>query len=151
LVFTRWIYGNAFDGYEIDAGLVHNHYCLNDTSLLQLLPVAKQKGIGVINASPFGSGLLTDRGPADWHPANKEERAIFLQAAALCKEHETSIAKLAMQFSSQHPDIPTTMFSSSNPQSVLRNIQWSDEPMDNELLIKVQQVLSPVMNKQWDY
>ncbi len=137
--------------YEIDAALVHNHYCLNDNSLLQLLPAAKQKGIGLINASPFGSGLLTDRGPAEWHPANEQERAIFLQAAALCKEYETSITKLAMQFSSQHAAIPTTMFSSSNPRSVLKNIQWSEEPLDKELLIKVQQVLSPMMNKQWDY
>jgi L-galactose dehydrogenase len=150
-IYPMDLWQQIFEGYEIDAALVHNHYCLNDTSLLQLLPVAKQKGIGVISASPFGSGLLTDRGPAGWHPANKEERAIFLQAAELCKQHETSIAKLAMQFSSQHADIPTTMFSSSNPQSVLRNIQWSEEPLDTELLIIVQQVLSPVMNKQWDY
>jgi aryl-alcohol dehydrogenase-like predicted oxidoreductase len=150
-IYPMDLWHRIFERYEIDAALVHNHYCLNDTSLLQLLPIAKKNGIGVINASPFGSGLLTDRGPADWHPANKEERAIFLQAAALCKEHETSIAKLAMQFSSQHTDIPTTMFSSSNPQSVLRNVQWSEEPLDNELLVKVQQVLSPVMNKQWDY
>lgn len=150
-IYPMDLWHRIFEEYEIDAALVHNHYCLNDTSLLQLLPIAKKNGIGVINASPFGSGLLTDRGPADWHPANKEERAIFLQAAALCKEHETPIEKLAMQFASQHADIPTTMFSSSNPQSVLRNVQWSDEPLDNELLVKVQQVLSPLMNKQWDY
>lgn len=137
--------------YPIDAGLVHNHYCLHDISLLELLPVAKQKGIGIINASPFGSGLLTDRGPADWHPANKEERALFLQAAALCKESGSSISKLAIQFSSQHPEIPTTMFSTSNPHTVLKNIQWSEEPLDAELLLKVQKVLSPVMNKEWDY
>ena len=150
-IYPMDLWHRIFEGYDIDAALVHNHYCLNDTSLLQLLPMAKEKGIGIINASPFGSGLLTDRGPADWHPANKEERAVFLKAAVMCKEHETSIAKLAMQFSSQHADIPTTMFSSSNPESVLRNIEWSNEPLDNELLQKVQQVLSPVMNKQWAY
>ncbi len=145
------LWQRIMEGYEIDVALVHNHYCLNDNNLLALLPVAKEKGIGIINASPFGSGLLTDRGPADWHPAGKEERAVFLLAAELCKQEGTSIAKLAIQFSSQHPEIPTTMFSSSNPQSVERNIQWSEEPLDDELLIKVQMVLSPVMNKQWNY
>ena len=54
-----------------DAALVHNHYCLNDTRLLELLPVARRTGVGIINGSPFGSGLLTDRGPADWHPARR--------------------------------------------------------------------------------
>ena len=150
-IYPMDLWQRIFNDYKIDAALVHNHYCINDTSLLQLLPIAKEKGIGIINASPFGSGLLTDSGPADWHPANKEERVIFSRAAALCQEHETSIAKLAMQFSSRHADIPTTMFSSSNPQSVLRNIQWSEEPLDNELLIKVQEVLSLVINKQWNY
>ena len=150
-IYPMDLWQRIFENYAIDVALVHNHYCLNDTSLLQLLPISKEKGIGLINASPFGSGLLTDRGPADWHPANKEERAIFLQAAALCKQHKTSIAKLAMQFSSQHAAISTTMFSSSNPQSVLKNIQWSEEPLDKELLLKVQQVLIPVMNKQWYY
>ncbi len=150
-IYPMDLWQRIVDDYEIDAALVHNHYCLNDTSLLQLLPNATKKGIGIINASPFGSGLLTDRGPADWHPANKEERSIFLKAAALCRQHETSLPKLAMQFSSQHADIQTTMFSSSNPQSVLRNIQWSHEPLDNELLVKVQQVLRPVMNYQWNY
>jgi L-galactose dehydrogenase len=150
-IYPMDLWQRIFEGYEIDAALVHNHYCLNDTSLLKLLPIAKEKGLGIINASPFGSGLLTDRGPADWHPANKEERAVFLSAAELCRQAGTSIAKLAMQFSSQHPDISTTMFSSSNPQSVVRNIQWSEEPLDNELLIKVQMVLSPIMNKQWNY
>lgn len=150
-IYPMDLWHRIFKDYDIDAALVHNHYCLNDTCLLQLLPLATEKGIGMINASPFGSGLLTERGPADWHPASREDRDIFLQAAALCKQYETPISKLAIQFSSQHPDIPTTMFSSSNPESVLRNIQWSDEPLNRELLEKVQQVLSPVMNKQWNY
>jgi aryl-alcohol dehydrogenase-like predicted oxidoreductase len=150
-IYPMDLWHRIFENYIIDAALVHNHYCLNDTSLLELLTVAKTKGIGIINASPFGSGLLTDRGPADWHPANKEEREVFKKAALFCQQQGTSIAKLAMQFSSQLADIPTTMFSSSNPRSVLRNIEWSEEPLDHELLKKVQQALSPVMNKQWNY
>jgi aryl-alcohol dehydrogenase-like predicted oxidoreductase len=150
-IYPMDLWLRIFKGYDIDAALVHNHYCLSDTCLLALLPIAKEKGIGVINASPFGSGLLTERGPADWHPASKEDRDLFLQAAALCKQYETSISKLAIQFSSQHEEIPTTMFSSSNPVSVLKNIQWSNEPLNRELLVKVQQVLSPVLNKQWNY
>lgn len=150
-IYPMDLWQRIFEGYEIDAALIHNHYCLNDTRLLELLPLAKQKGIGIINGSPFGSGLLTERGPADWHPADKEERAIFQKAAAFCKQHGTSISKLALQFSSGNNDIPTTMFSSSSPKTVLRNIQWHEEKTDNELLVQVQNILSSVMNKQWDY
>jgi aryl-alcohol dehydrogenase-like predicted oxidoreductase len=149
-IYPLDLWQRIFNDYVIDAALVHNH-CLNDTSLLSLLPVATQKGIGIINASPFASGLLTDRGPAEWHPANASEREMFAQAALICKEYGTSISKLALQFSCQHPDVPTTMFSSANPKSVLKNIQWSQEKVDTDLLEKVQHVLSPVKNKQWDY
>lgn len=150
-IYPLDLWTRIFRDYDIDAALVHNHYCLNDTSLLKLLPLAQTKGIGIINGSPFGSGLLTDRGPADWHPANAEERVIFQKAATFCQQQGTSISKLALQFSSQHPAIPTTMFSSSNPETVLRNVQWYDEDLDQELLQEVQAILAPVMNKQWVY
>jgi L-galactose dehydrogenase len=133
----------------VDAGLVHNHYSLHDTRLLELLPIAKEKGIGLINASPFGSGLLTDRGPADWHPANPEQRAIFKQAADHCSSRGSNISKLALQFSSQHPDIPTTMFSSANADSVKRNIAWAAEPYDPELVAQVRQILTPITHIDW--
>jgi len=150
-IYPMDLWERIFNDYRIDAALVHNHYCLHDVSLLQLMPLAHEKGIGLINASPFGSGLLTERGPAHWHPANKAERAFFSDAAELCKQYGTSISRLAMQFSSQNAAIPTTMFSSSNPKSVLQNIQWSQEPLNPELLAKVQELLKPVMNKQWEY
>jgi L-galactose dehydrogenase len=137
--------------YDVDAALIHNHYCLNDTRLLDLLPMAEAKGIGVINASPFASGLLTDRGPPDWHPASASHRTLFAQAAALCQSRGTSISKLAFQFSSQNPDIPTTMFSTADAASVARNVTWFDEAVDSELVSEVQSLLAPVMNKDWTY
>ena len=54
--------------FEIDAVLLHNHYCSNDTSLLDLLPMAEANAEGVINGAPFSASLLTDQGLADWYP-----------------------------------------------------------------------------------
>jgi L-galactose dehydrogenase len=133
----------------VDAGLVHNHYSLHDTRLLDLMPLALAKGVGLINASPFGSGLLTDRGPADWHPANAEQRAIFKQAAEHCAAQGTNISKLALQFSSQHPDIPTTMFSSASAESVRRNVAWAAESYDPALVAEVRQILAPLTHIDW--
>lgn len=134
---------------SVDAALVHNHYSLHDTRLLELLPIALEKGIGLINASPFGSGLLTDRGPADWHPANLEQRAIIQQAADYCAVQGTSISKLALQFASQHPDIPTTMFSSASADCVKRNVGWAAEAYDPALVAQVRQILKPITHIDW--
>ncbi len=143
------LWHRILESLPVDAGLVHNHYCLHDTRLLELLLVAGAKGIGLINASPFGSALLTDRGPADWHPANAEQRAVFKRAAEFCREQGTDISQLAMQFSSQNPEIATTLFSSSNPASVKRNVEWAQEPFDPALLTEVQKILEPVRNVDW--
>lgn len=150
-IYPMDLWHRIFNDVDIDVALTHNHYCLNDTRVLELLPVAKEKGIGVINASPFGSGLLTDRGPADWHPANAEQRACFKAAADFCSEQGLSISQIAMQFSSQHPEIPTTLFSSANPDSVKRNVEWAQTPYDPELVQRIQEILAPVMNVQWSY
>lgn len=135
----------------IDVGLSHNLYCLNDTRLEQLLPLARFMGIGMISASPFSSGLLTNRGAPKWHPANLEQRKKFAEAATFCKAHGSEIEKLAIQFSTQNPDIITTLFSSADPDSVRRNLKWSAEPIDEELLSIVRQILMPVSNQNWNY
>lgn len=145
------LWARIFRECDVDAALVHNHYCLNDTRLLELLPLAQQKNIGIINASPFGSGLLTDRGPADWHPASAEDRAIFRQAADLCYAAGEPIGKLALQFACQHPAIPTTLFSSASAESVERNVRWAEEPYSHTMVAAVRAILRPVQDKQWAY
>lgn len=150
-IYPMDLWQRIFSTLPADAGLVHNHYTLSDTRALELLPLAKQKGIGIINGSPFGSGLLSGREAPDWHPAAEADRRIFREAAAFCEQRGTPISKLALQFSSQNPDFPTTLFSSSRPEAVRRNVQWHEEPFDPGLLAAVQRLLAPVMNKQWDY
>ena len=124
-VYPIDLWKRIFESFDIDVALVHNHYCLNDTQLLSLLALGKQKGIGIVNGSPFASGLLTDRGPAEWHPASAEDRAVFRAASQFCLDQGTTISRLALQFSSQNPEIPTTLFSSADPERVLRNVEYS--------------------------
>ena len=145
------LWRRIFTTLDVDAALVHNHYCLNDTLLLELLPLAQAKGIGIVNGAPFASGLLTDGGPAFWHPAGPEDRAVFRRAAEFCRKQGLSICQLALQFASQNPDIPTTLFSSADPEAVRRNVRWHEQPCDIQLLAEVQKILEPVRDKQWSY
>jgi L-galactose dehydrogenase len=135
--------------YSIDAALIHNHGGLHDARLAGLMPLAQAKGVGVVNASPFASGLLTERGPADWHPATPADRAVAAQAAALCRAHGSSIEKLSLQYAAQSGLGDTLMFSTANAASVLRNIEWAAEPFDPELVADVRAVLAPVIDRDW--
>ena len=150
-IYPMDLWKRIFASLDIDAALVHNHYCLNDTQLLDLLPVARQKGIGIVNGSPFASGLLTDRGAAAWHPAGSEDRNRFREAAEFCRNQGTPISRLALQFSSQNPEISTTLFSTANPETVRLNIEGSNEPCDMDLVAAVRKILEPVLNKEWNY
>lgn len=135
----------------VDVIMLHNHHCLNDVRGLELVPSCKERDIGMINASPFASGLLTGGAIADWHPASPEDREVFMAAARYCEKQGTSIAKLAFQFASQEIPYHTTMFSSMRRSSVARNIVWYQEPIDRDLLREVRRILEPVIDRQWDY
>ncbi len=135
----------------VDAVMLHNHYCLSDTRGLELVPACNTANIGMINASPFASGLLTGGSIADWHPAGEADRRIFAEAARYCEQQGTTLAKIAFQFSCQNAPFHTTMFSSSRTSSVERNLAWFTEPLDQELLGELRRILKPVIDKQWDY
>ncbi|MBP6469493.1 MAG: aldo/keto reductase [Chloroflexi bacterium] len=133
----------------VDTILSYCRYSLNDTSLADKLPYFQQKGIGVISASPLSMGLLTDRGAPDWHPAPTAVRTACAQAAAHCRARGADIAQLALQFSLAHPGITTTMVGTADPNNMVKNIEWADNPPDPELLADVQAILAPIHNQTW--
>ena len=95
-------------------------------------------------------GLLSQRGAPDWHPAPKDLQDACAKAAAYCQEKGYPIEKLAIQFStSLNPRIATTLFSSANPQNVLKNIEYVNEPMDENLVKDVQNIIGDQMFVRW--
>lgn len=47
---------------EVDAIISYCHYSLNDSTLLELLPLLSARQVGLVNASPLSMGLLGTRG-----------------------------------------------------------------------------------------
>ena len=134
---------------NVDVILSYCHYTLNDTSLETILPLLDRKGIGVMNASPLGMGLLSHRGAPDWHPASHKVKEICRKAAEFCEREGTPIEKLAVQFSTSNTVIPTTLISTANPENITNNIRWLEEPLDEALLEEVQRILAPIHNESW--
>jgi L-galactose dehydrogenase len=134
---------------EIDTILSYNHYSLNDTTLLGLLPLLTMKSIGIVNASPLSQGLLTNRGTPEWHPAPAKVKRICAEAAAYCRGQNCDIAKLAVQFSLKNPEIATTLVGTADPANLKKNIGWLDEPIDEALLDTVVQKLNSIKDQTW--
>lgn len=144
----KYVIDNVPSGM-VDTILSFCHYCLTDDALVDYLEYFENKEIGVINASPFSMGLLTERGAPSWHPAPKPLQELSKKAVQYCKSEGKSIEQLAIKYSISNPRISTTLFSTSRSEAVLQNVKWAKEPIDEHLLQKVQEILAPRFRDTW--
>jgi aryl-alcohol dehydrogenase-like predicted oxidoreductase len=143
------IFRTILSSTEVDTILSYNHYSLNDTTLAGLLPWLRQKGVGIINASPVSQGLLTNHELPAWHPAPEDVRKACTEAGAYCRSQGTDIAKLAMQFSLSNPEIHTTLVGTADPANIEKNVKWIEEPIDKVVLGNVQRILAGIKDHVW--
>jgi len=135
----------------LDVALVHNHHSLIDVRAYELLPLAEARGVGVVNGAPFASGLLTGAPAPAWHPAPVSARRRIERARAITEAAGVPLARLALGFAASEPRLPVTLAGAADADEVRRNLAWSSEAPDRELVARVQEVLEPLMNRQWRY
>ena len=143
------IFRYVLDRTDLDVILSYNHYTIQNTMLADLVPYLKSKGVGIMNAAPFSARLLTNAPLPKWHKATPQVREIARKAAEHCQARRVDIAQLALQFSIAQPDMATCIVGSANPDNVRKWAKWAAEPMDEQLLREVQEILKPIHN--WFY
>ena len=114
-------------------------------------------GVGVINASPNSMGLLTNRGPPDWHPALLYTPVIAetcREASAYCDEKGVDISRLALHFSLEQKDCSTCLVSTASKRNAEKNLKVVSHPLDkheNQLLQEVMdKFMKPLNNAHWE-
>ena len=143
------MFNYILDNADIDVLLTYNHYTLQNDMALELIPRCQKQNVGLINAAPFSARLLTDAELPQWHKATPEVRAVARKAAEHCTAAGSDIAKLALQFSIAHPDFATCVTGSANPDRVGQWVDWAEEPLDEQLLKEIREILKPIHN--WVY
>ena len=144
----KYIINNVPEG-TVESVLSFCHYCLNDDALSDYLDFFESKNVGVINASPFSMGLLTERGAPQWHPASKPLQDLCRKAVDHCKSQNKSIEQLAVKYSVNNPRITSTLFSTTRSEGVLQNIKWADSEFDEMLYNDVRKILEPRFRDTW--
>ncbi len=144
----QWVVEHSEPGV-VESILNFCHYSLNDEKLSDYFNYFESKNIGIINASPLSMGLLSQRGVPTWHPAPKALVRACQKAALHCMSKNYPIEKLAIQYSTGNPRIATTLFSSANPDNVLKNIAYVEEPVDWNLVKEVQEIIGKQMRVSW--
>jgi D-threo-aldose 1-dehydrogenase len=96
-----------------DALITHNRYTLVDRSADDLLTLATKWGLGVINASPYGGGLLTSWPlGSGWYAYDRAPAALLTAAdriGRLCADANVPIAAAALHWSLRDPRIASTI------------------------------------------
>ena len=143
------VFSKVLDKIAVDTIHSYCHFCLTNTTLVQLLPYLTEKRVGIINAAPLGMGLLTEKGPPKWHPAAAKIRETCAKAVKHCAKKKTTLPQLALQFATAHRDIATTLVGTSSAKKIRDSAKCIDRPMDQSLLAEVQDILTPIRNEIW--
>ncbi|MGW4895733.1 aldo/keto reductase [Kitasatospora sp. NPDC004240] len=143
------VLGHVAGHAPVDTVLSYGQYTLHDRRLGVWAAHFEACGTGIVNASPLAMGALTRRGAPDWHPGSAELRARCAEAADLCEAAGGDLAKLALQYSVRAPGAATTLVGTGHPDTVRRNVGWLAEPIDEELLARVEACLEPVRDQGW--
>lgn len=97
----------------LDALLIAGRYTLLDGSAgAELFPLAQRRGIPIIAAGAFNSGILADPSASpyfDYRPAGRRriERALAIER--MCRRHGVPLRAAALQFVAAHPAVAAVL------------------------------------------
>lgn len=124
---------------DIDVVMVAGRFTLLDHSAAdELLPLAESRGVGVVAAGVYNSGLLSrsviaDDARFDYDTAPPElvERARRL--AAVCAEHGVDLPAAAAQLPLGHPAVVSVVLGMRTADHVASNVERLQTPIDPAL------------------
>jgi D-threo-aldose 1-dehydrogenase len=117
--------------------LTHNRYTLIDTSAEPLLAEAAELGVAVLNAAPFGGGVLAGRPDVQrkyaYGDASPEVLARIDALREACARHDVPLAAAALQFSMRDERVVSTVAGVSHPDRVDSLVEYANHPIPEEL------------------
>lgn len=120
-----------------EAVITHNRYTLLNRTAEPLLEVAAARGVAVINAAPYGGGILA-KGPGAYaryayQEAPAEIIARARQIEAICRRYSVPLAACALQFSLRDPRIASTIVGISRPARIEESLALAQHPIPDAL------------------
>ncbi|MEZ4529740.1 MAG: aldo/keto reductase [Thermomicrobiales bacterium] len=120
-----------------DAVITHNRYTLLNTNANPVIDVAAAKGMAVLNAAPYGSGMLS-RGPESYPRYAYQQAPDHLIARTgkireICDRYGVPLAAAALQFSMLDPRITVTIVGMSRPDRVKSTVELASIDIPGEV------------------
>lgn len=116
--------------------LAGRYTLLDQESLDSLLPLCKQRGVGIVLGGPYNSGILAtgalDGAFYNYTPASPEIMRRVQCLEAVCKRYGVPLKAVALQFPLHHPVITSVIPGVGDPAEVEENVRLLhiDIPLD---------------------
>ena len=135
------------DTGSFDVLLSHNRYTLLDRSAEELFRSAHERGIGVVNAAPYGGGMLA-KGPDVQGRYGYGERDDRVAEAArrmgeACARHGVPLAAAALRFSLRAPFVDATVVGISSPERVAQTLEYAGLEIPQALWAELEALVPP--------
>jgi D-threo-aldose 1-dehydrogenase len=131
-LLTRFVETGLFE-----ALITHNRHTLVDRSADALLDLAAARGMGVLNAAPYGGGMLTRWPVSRTRYAYGEAPSPLIAAAnemgRLCTEAGVPLAAAALQFSTRDPRITSTIVGMRTVADLEASIELDEVEIPDDL------------------
>jgi D-threo-aldose 1-dehydrogenase len=119
---------------EIDVVMLAGRWTLADRTGAPLLDACAERGVSVVAAGPYNSGLLARPNPPDdshfdYDRAPADVVAFARALAARCVTAGTTLPHAALQFPLQHQAVPTVVVGMRTEAQVRGNLAWAAEPL----------------------
>jgi L-galactose dehydrogenase len=134
---------------NIDTVGTYAHHTIINDSLLDYIPFFKKKNIKIINSSPLAMGLLSDKGPPDWHPASVLMKNVVSKINLFLNNKGHNLSQISMAYSLSNPDILCTLTGGNSIKEINENIDATKIEIPNDLIEQINKIAEPIKNKLW--
>jgi aryl-alcohol dehydrogenase-like predicted oxidoreductase len=130
--FVREAGGPGFDCFM----LAGRYTLLDQSGLDDLLPLCEERGIGLMAAGVYNSGLLGNPSPRSHYdyaapPEPLLEKALAIRA--VCERHGVPLRAAAIQFPLGHPAVSTVVIGARSPEQLSDNVEMFEHPIPDAL------------------
>lgn len=130
-----------------EVAITHNRYTLVNRAAEPLLRATAARGLALVNAAPYGSGMLA-KGP-DAYPRYAYQQAPdalvdkVRALAAICERHGVPLAAAALQFSTRDPRVHSTIVGMTHPERIAQTVELANTPVPDALWPELEAVADP--------
>ena len=123
---------------DFDCFMLAGRYTLLEhTALDDLLPLCAAKGIGILTAGPYNSGILASGAlpgaKYNYRDAPPEIMQRVARIEAVCRRHAVPLPAAALQFPLGHPSVAAIVPGAVKPSEVERNVALISHPIPPDL------------------